>query len=72
MNEISNDDRDVPGGPMVRTVLPKLGAEVGVGGEVVEGLTPGQGMKVPSSTAKQPTLKKFFFEFFKKVKSWEK
>ena len=26
MNEISNDDRDIPGGPMVKTVLPKLGA----------------------------------------------
>ena len=26
MNGISNDYRDFPGGPMVKTVLPKLGA----------------------------------------------
>lgn len=37
------------------------GLEVGVGGEVVEGLTPGQGMKVPHLQGTTKTLKKIFF-----------
>ena len=43
---------------------------MGVGGEVVEGLTPGQGTKVPHLQGTTKTLKKnFFLIIFKKVKA---
>lgn len=65
MNEISNDDRDVPGGPMVRTVLPKLGAGGGGRWGSGGGFDPWSRNEGPSSTRYNQNIKKnFFFNFF--------
>lgn len=71
MNEISNDDRDVPGGPMVRTVLPKLGAGGGGRRGSRGGFDPWSRNEGPSSTRYNQNIKKkfFFLNFFKKVKA---